>query len=142
MDAYSLLFLDSFKSMFALSLSSETAWFAARDFGAFSIVNVTAVCFSGAVLGAFCSIALGWLLSMLKDRLFTVDEVLYSEIRVKMTKYGIYIFLFQMLPFIKIFFFFTGMFRISLPRMIAVTLAGRVLFYVYYLYIYPLIPSF
>lgn len=135
MNPYMILFWDSFRSVFAFSFRSETAWFAAHDFGTYDIPTITVICFVGAALGALSSYGLGYAFSQLKDRAFTLDEVLYAKLSTNANKYGIYIFLFQMMPFVKIFFLFAGMFRLPFKRMVVVTLTGRALYYAYYLYL-------
>ncbi len=140
-EIYKILFLDAFRSMYSMSLSIETAWFAAIAFGTYSVLPITLACYAGGVLGALVSTGIGYVLSLLKDRVITLDEELYTRLSKNASKYGIYVFLFQMIPFVKIFYLFAGMLRIPFKRVVVITLVGRALFYLYYLYILPLIPS-
>lgn len=142
MNPYVLLFWDSFRSMFSLSFRSETAWFAARDFGTYDITTITCICFVAGVLGALSSLGLGYFFSLMKDRVVTLDDELYTKLSTNASKYGIYIFLFQMMPFVKIFFLFAGIFRLPFKRMIVVTIAGRALYYLYYFVVYPPLPVY
>lgn len=135
MGIYSVLFLDSFKGMFIFSLSQETSWFAALEFGKYNPFLVTLVCFLGSVAGALLTFLLGYLLGRNRDRIVDLDDDLYGIITQKFSKYGIYIFLFQMLPFLKVFLLFAGIFLVPFKRILPVVIGGRILYYLYYLFI-------
>lgn len=132
MDTYYLIFLDSFRSLFVFSLSQESLWFAALEFGRYSVLGVTLAGFMGATAGAVLTALVGYAIG--KTRKYAnIDEELYERLAGNFSRYGVYIFLFQMLPFSKIFLLFAGVFLVPWRRLLLVFILGRVFYYAYYL---------
>lgn len=139
MEAYSVLFWNSFDSMYVFSLGVETAWFAAVQFGVYDIWLITAICTLGAMSGAVVSTAIGYFVGRFRTKIVDLDEDLYERLSDGFSRWGIYMFLLQMLPFSKLFVLFAGLCMVPWRRMLLVLLAGRVLYYVYYLFLSPYI---
>lgn len=133
MDIYTILFLDAFKALFLFSLGVETAWFAAYQFGHYNMFFVTAVCCIGALSAALITVLVGYGISYSRKYIEDLDEELYQELSGLFNKYGVYVFLFQMIPFTKLFLLFAGVFAVKWRRLLAVMVAGRVLYYLFYL---------
>lgn len=139
---YLLLFVDSFRAMFVFSLRPETAWFAALDFGLYNTFLITLVSYAGSVAGAITTWAVGYGISRARKQLITLDEELFDRLSTNFAKYGVYAFLFQMLPFAKLLYLFAGIFVVPARRLIIFTLIGRAVFYLFYLFAAPHIPGF
>lgn len=132
---YWLLFYDSFRGSFVFSLSLETMWFSARLFEHYNLLLITALCYVASVLGSMLTYAVGRGFATVRGSIFSLDEEIYQDLAEKCRKYGVYIFLFQMLPFVKVLTLFAGGFSIPWRRMLYFTLAGRVIFYGYYIFL-------
>lgn len=139
---YQLIFLDSFNGTTIFSLSSETLWFAAKEFDNYNIGLISLAAFLGAVLAMVTTYVIGRLLGPAIKSFFIIDEPIYQKVAKGASKYGVYIFLLQMLPVVKILFLFAGMLNVSVKRILVFIVAGRAFYYLYYLYILPNIPYY
>lgn len=142
MSVYQLVFLDSFNGTSIFSLSSETLWFAAKEFDNYNIYLVTLAAFLGACLAMTTTYVIGRLLGPAIKSFFIIDEDFYKKATHITSKYGVLIFLLQMLPVVKILFLFAGIMNISIKRVLLFMLAGRLFYYLYYLYLLPHIPYY
>lgn len=142
MSVYQLLFLDSLNGTTIFSLSSETLWFAAKEFDNYNLFLITLAAFAGAFIAMLTTYVLGRVAAPAIKSFFIIDEEIYEKAKRIFSKYGVYIFLLQMLPVVKILFLFAGIMNLSARRVILFMFAGRVIYYVYYLYLLPNIPFF
>ncbi len=142
MSVYQLIFLDSFNGTSIFSLSTETLWFAAKEFDNYNVFLVTLAAFMGAVLAMVTTYVIGRLLGPAMKSFFIIDEPVYQKVAALFSKYGVYIFLLQMMPVVKILFLFAGMLNVSVKRILLFIIAGRALYYMYYLYLLPHIPYY
>jgi len=141
MSVYLLILLDSFKGTFIFSLSFESVWFAAKEFGSYNLFLISLAAFLGSVAAMCLTCAVGYIIAPTLRTMFTVDEDIYTKLSQGFSKYGIYVLLFQMIPVVKLLFLFTGLMNLPFRRVLMFMLAGRAFYYVYYLYILPHIPS-
>lgn len=142
MSVYQLIFQNSFHGTTIFSLSSETLWFVAKEFENYNVFLITLAAFSGAVLAMCITYIVGRLLGPAIKSFFIIDEEFFQKAANVASKYGVYVFLFQMMPVVKILFLFAGIMNISAKRILAFMVAGRAFYYLYYLYILPNIPYY
>jgi membrane protein YqaA with SNARE-associated domain len=137
-----LIFFDSFKGNFIFSLSLETIWFAAKEFGTYNLFAISAVAFLGAVLAMCTTYLLGYALAPVINKLFIIEEDMHKKLYDGFNKYAIYALFFQMMPVVKLLFLFAGLLRLPFRRVLLFMVAGRAFYYTYYIYILPMIPSY
>ena len=133
MDTLSVLFWDSFKSMFVFSLGVETSWFAAVEFGTYNLYVITAVSLLGAMVGSLLTMSIGYIAGHNRRIIADLDEDLFERLSVNFSRYGIFIFFFQMMPFSKLFLLFAAMFVVPWRRLLLFVFLGRIVYYIYYL---------
>jgi len=133
MTPYLDIFANSFRSTLIFSLAPEMSWFVALGFGHNPLL-ITLAAFAGAMLGILLTFGLGYLISCGRDKLFHMDTEVYDTFGWYFSKYGIAIFLFQGMPFVRVFFLFAGAFRVKFWRVMAAAVIGRTLYYLYFYY--------
>lgn len=142
MSVYGLIFWDSFKGTSIFSLSLETLWFSAKEFGSYNLFIISALSFAGAVLAMCATYWLGRLAGPVVKSMFMMDEEVYQKVSFYSNKYGIFILLLQMMPVVKLLFLFAGFLNIPFRRVLIFMVAGRLIYFIYYLYLLPNLPSY
>ena len=138
MTPYETILINSLQSSFLLSLRSENAWFAAVQFGELNIKLATIAAIIGSFIGNCINFALGWYVGKKRNDWFYVSEELYK----KVANYFRYIRFLLLLPlpfilitgqFYGIFVAVNGFFSKKTIIPLCLILAGRIIFYIYYL---------
>lgn len=136
---YLLIFINSMESDIILTLRSESAWFAALQFGGFNMVLATFLAFAGSTLGMSLNYALGYYASRWRREFPVYSEAAYNRLS---RYFGNYLYLImaippililEFLPGLSLFAVVCGMFRVPPRQAITVIAISRALYYIYHL---------
>jgi len=138
MSSYLFIFINSFKSSILLSLYHESAWFAALQFGGYNMPLATFCAITGSSSGIALNFALGRYLGSKRDDWYSMDEAIYLRLK-KYIGYSVPLLLlpFPDLPlagqFFALYTVMLGLLGVRVRTFIVLALAGRVIYYGYYL---------
>ena len=139
MEVYQILFWDSFNALFVFSFGFETAWHSAVMFGGYNVPVITAICLAGSVLGAMATWGIGYVISLMRKKVIELDEELYERLSTNFSRFGVFVFLCQFAVLMKPLYLFAGMFQASFRKVLLLTVAGRLIYYLFYLVFSPTI---
>ena len=137
-EAYYLILTNSFRASLIVSPYPDVAWFAAMQFGGYSVWAATFMAALGSALGSSLNFAAGYFLSMKRGDWFANREPLYVRISgYKRYLMFLLLFPFQSVPvagmFWNIFVILMGYLGVKPRYAVILIFLGRVLYYSAYL---------
>ncbi len=139
MTLYYIIYYNSLKAQFLLSLTSESAWFAALQFGGYNMAYATISAFIGSTLGMSVNFAFGYYMSRWRTNMPVYSEKVYGNISAFFNKYLYTImaipplFILELLPGISLFAVICGLMRVRPAKAVIAIAISRALYYAYYL---------
>ena len=140
-DIYYLIFLNSLKASVIASLYSESAWFAALQFGSVDTLYATIMAVCGSFVGTAVTFFVGYYFAQKRGDWFAFKESWYQRI-VGYKKYSTFLLLlpFQSVPIIGFLWGFfilaMGFFGAKPVKALGLIFIGRIVYYGVYLMIF------
>jgi membrane protein YqaA with SNARE-associated domain len=122
-----------------MSLTSESAWFAALEFGGYNMALATLAAFVGSVLGMSINFGFGYYISRWRSDAPVYSEAVYSRISAFFNTYLCWLmaipplFILELMPGISLFAVVCGLFRVKPLKAIGAIAIARAAYYTYYL---------
>ena len=136
---YFIIFHNSLEAAFFVSLRSESAWFGALNFGGHNMVVLTLLAIAGSTLGMLINYGFGYYMSRWRGDLPAFSESVYQRIAAVFARRLFVLMaippvaMLEVIPGFGVFAMVNGMFRVPPKRALIAIIAGRILYYSYYL---------
>lgn len=131
MDNYFDILINSLQSTFLISLTSEYAWFAALEFGNYSMPLATLMALAGSLAGMCLNYAAGYYLSRSREKWFRFSDAAFLRVKKILFRFSVLL-LMPFLPFLNLLVLCLGLFRATPWIVFMFLAAGRIVYYAYF----------